>query len=149
MLASTVVNKLYLSFRPFVTHGFCEFRFGSLFTIESRFGSLRVGILIIVSRHCSSDTVECSADILMRSATASRAQKRTQTGASSNAYFTCFIFQSTSLGFSIFQLTIYTLDSEELTKNKQRTERTRKVQLQSSHSVVFKFISFMFSCSHN
>ena len=77
VLASTVVNKLYLSFRPFVTHGFCEFSFGSLFTIESRFGSLRVGILIIVSRHCSSDTVEYSADVLMGSATTSQAQKRT------------------------------------------------------------------------
>jgi hypothetical protein len=61
---------------------------------ESRFGSLRVGIHIIVSRHRSSVIVECSAEKLMRSATASRAQKRTQAGASPNAYFTSFLFPS-------------------------------------------------------
>ena len=92
------------------------------FPIESRFGSLRVSVLIIISRHCSSDIVECSADKLMRSATASRAQKRTQIGASPNAYFTCFIFQSIHLGFSIIQLTIYSSDSEEQPENRKNKE---------------------------
>jgi hypothetical protein len=105
------------------TKGFCESRFGSLFPIESRFGSLRVSVLIIISRHCSSDIVECSADKLMRSATASQAQKRTQIGASPNAYFTsCFIFQSIHLGFSIIQLTIYSSDSEEQPENRKNKE---------------------------
>ena len=48
--------------------------------------TLWVRVLIIVSRHCSSDTVEFSADKLVRSTTASQAQKRTQTGASPNTY---------------------------------------------------------------
>jgi hypothetical protein len=110
------------------TKVFCESRFGSLFPIESRFGSLRVSVLIIISRHCSSDIVECSADKLMRSATASRAQKRTQIGASPNAYFTCFISQSIHLGFSIFQQIILPWDSEELTKNNQRTTKEHEEQ---------------------
>ncbi len=87
--------------------------------IESRFGSLRVSVHIIISRHCSSDIVGCSADKLMRSASASRAQKRTQIGASPNAYFTCFILQSIHLGFSIIQLTIYSSDSEEQPENRK------------------------------
>ena len=104
------------------TKVFCESHFGSLFPIESRFGSLRVSVLIIVSRHCSSDIVKCSADKLMRSATASRAQKSTQIGASPNAYFTCFMFQSIHLGFSIIQLTIYSSDSEEQPENRKNKE---------------------------
>ena len=112
----------YRSFRPFVNQSFCESRFGSLSTFESRFGSLCVGILIIASRHCSSDVVKCSADKLRRSATASQAQKRTQTGASPNACFTCFIFQYISLGFSIIQLTIYSSNSEEQPENRKNKE---------------------------
>ncbi len=104
------------------TKVFCESRFGSLFPIESRFGSLRVSVLIIISRHCSSDIVGCSADKLMRSATASRAQKRTQIGASPNAYFACFISQAIHLGFSIIQLTIYSSDSEEQPENRKNKE---------------------------
>ena len=104
------------------TKVFCESRFGTLFPIESRFGSLRVSVLIIISPHCPSDIVGCSADKLMRSATASRAQKRTQIGASPNAYFACFISQSIHLGFSIIQLTIYSSDSEEQPENRKNKE---------------------------
>ncbi len=85
-----------------------------------------------------------SVDISMISTTASRPQKRTQTGASSNLHFTCFIFQYISLGFSIFQQSFYSRDSEgfnkEQSRNNQRTERTRKLQLQSSHFGCSKFI---------
>ena len=59
---------LYLSFRPLVNQTFCEFCFDSLSPIESRFGSLWVSLVIIVLRHCSPDTVECSVDKLIRSA---------------------------------------------------------------------------------
>jgi hypothetical protein len=107
--------------------------------------SLKASILIIVLRRCSSDIVECSADKLMRSATASQAQKRAQTGASPNAYFTCFIFQSIHLGFSIFQHMIYTKDSEEQSKNRKNKESAAS-ELSFGH---FKFIFYMFSCSHN
>jgi hypothetical protein len=64
----------------------------------------------------------------MRSATASRPQKRTQTGASSNLHFTCFIFPYSSLGFSIFQHIILLWDSEELTKNNQGTTKEQEEQ---------------------
>ena len=131
---------VYLCFCPFVNQSFCECRFGSLSTFESRFGSLCVGILIIVLRHCSSDIVECSADKLMRSATASRAQKRTQTGASPNAYFICFIFP-----YIIWDLVCSnTWSTQRILKNNQRTERTRKVQIQSSHPVVSNSFSTCF-----
>jgi hypothetical protein len=59
---------------------------------------------------------------MRRSATASRAQKRTQIGAAPNAYFTYFIFQSIHLGFSIFKLTIYSSDSEEQPENRKNKE---------------------------
>jgi hypothetical protein len=120
------------------TKVFYESRFGSLYPIgESRFGSLRVSVLIIVSRHCSSDIVKCSADKLMRSATASRAQKRTQTGTSPNAYFTCLIFQLIHLGCSIIQLTIYSSNSEEQPENRKNKEN-------AASELLFNCSKFMF-----
>ena len=136
MQASTVAIILYLSFRPFVNQSLCESRFGSLFTITSRFGLHRVSVLIVVSSHCSSDIVKCSADKLMRNATASQAQKRTQTGASPNTYFTCLIFQSIYLGFSIFQHMIYTKDSEEHSRNDQEQKEQGKCSFRALISVV-------------
>jgi hypothetical protein len=89
-LESTVENHT-LPLCP-VNQSFCESRFGSVSTSESRFGLLCVGILIIVLCHCSSDTVECSADKLMRSATASQAQRDTN-WCITECIFTCFILK--------------------------------------------------------
>jgi hypothetical protein len=124
------------------TKVFCESRFGSLFPIESRFGSLLVSVLIIVSRHCSSVIVHCSADISKISATASRRQKRTQTGASSNLHFTCFIFHYIYPGFSIFQQIILPWDSEELTKNDQGTTKEQKEQGKCSFRALIRLFQF-------
>ena len=68
--ASTVAFILYLSFCLFINQTFHGSRFTSLCTIEPRFGLLGVCILILILCHCSLDTVECSADRLMRSASA-------------------------------------------------------------------------------
>ena len=48
------------------------------------------------------------------------------------------------LGFSIFQNMNFTKDSEEQLNINQRTERTRKVQVQSSHSVISNSFSTCF-----
>ena len=91
-------------------------------------------------RHCSSVIVHCSADISMRSATASRPQKRTQTGASSNIHVSCFYISIYISGIQYLSTNHSTMGfwrtNKEQSKNNQRTWRTRKVQLQSSHSVV-------------
>ena len=91
-------------------------------------------------RHCSSDIVECSADVSMRSTTASRPQKRTQTGASSNIHVSCFYISIYISGIQYLSTNHSTMGfwrtNKEQSKNNQRTWRTRKVQLQSSHSVV-------------
>jgi hypothetical protein len=81
----------------------------------------------------------------MRSATASRAQKRTQIGASPNAYFACFVFQSIHLGFSIIQLTIYSSDSEEHPENRKNKENAAS-ELLFNHS---KFMFLHHFHSHN
>jgi hypothetical protein len=95
-------------------------------------------------RHCSSVIVHCSADISMRSATASRSQKRTQTGASSNLHFTCFIFHYIYLGFRIFQQIILPWDSEELTKNNQGTTKEQKEQGKCSFRALIRLFQFHF-----
>jgi len=95
-------------------------------------------------RHCSLVIVECSADIWMGIAIASRPQKRTQTGASSNLHFTCFIFHYIHLGFSIFQPIILPWDSEELTKNNQRTTKEHEEQGKCSFRALIRSFQFHF-----
>jgi hypothetical protein len=95
-------------------------------------------------RHCSLVIAHCSADISMRSTTASRPQKRTQTGASSNLHFTCFIFQYSSLGFSIFQQSFYSRDSEELAKNNQGTTKEQKEQGKCSFRALIRLLQCHF-----
>jgi hypothetical protein len=107
-----------------------------IYTITSRFGSHRVRVLIIISSHGSTDIVKCSADRLMRSAPASQDQNRTQTGASSNTYFACLIFQSIYLGFSIFQHMTYTKDSGEHSRNDQEQKEQGKCSFRALISVV-------------
>jgi hypothetical protein len=85
----------------------------------------------------------------MRSTTASQPQKRTQTGASSNLHFTCFIFQYISLGLSIFQQSFYSRDSEELTKNNQGTTKEQKEQGKCSFRALILVVPNSFSsCYH-
>ena len=73
----------------------------------------------------------------MGSTIASRPKKGTQTGASSNLHFTCFIFHYIYLGFSIFQQTILPWDSEELTKNNQGTNKEQEEQGKCSEEAPF------------
>jgi hypothetical protein len=91
----------------------------------------------------------CFADISMRSTTASRPQQRTQTGASSNLHFTCFVFQCISLGFSIFQQSFYSRDSEERIKNNQGTTKEQKKQGKCSFRALILVVPNSFSsCFH-
>jgi hypothetical protein len=76
--------------------------------------------------------------------TASRAQKRTQIGASPNAYFTCFMFQSIHLGFSIIQLTIYSNNSEEQPENRKNKESAASELSFRSFQIHFLYV-FMLS----
>jgi hypothetical protein len=96
-------------------------------------------------RHCSLVIAHCSADISMRSTTPSRPQQRTQTGASSNLHFTCFVFQYISLGFSIFQQSFYSRDSEERIKNNQGTTKEQKEQGKCSFRALISVVPNSFS----
>jgi hypothetical protein len=58
--------------------------------------------------------------------------------------FHAFIFQSTSLGFGIFQQIILPWDSEELTKNNQRTTKEHEEQGKCSFRALIRSFQFHF-----
>jgi hypothetical protein len=92
-------------------------------------------------RHCSSVIVHCSADISMRSATASRPQKRTQTGASSNIHVSCFYI-------SIYIAGIQYLSTNHSTmgfwRTNQRTTKEHEEQGKCSFRALIRSFQFHF-----
>ena len=120
-----------------------------IYTITSRFGSHRVRVLIIISRHLFFGHCRMFCGQINEKR-ASQPRSKQNTNWCITKYIFCMLDISINL-FGIQYLPTHDLHKGfwRTFKERSRTERTRKVQLQSSHFGRAKFIFCMFSCSHN